>query len=146
MRTLLFTTAAALVLSITVQAQEKSVPTTAITQPTQANSAFAEQRREISGLLKNTLGSSDALLKKAVSAATNGKEEDQQKHQKIASGIKELQAKVNEQLVLVNRVPESEGETAFVHAREVNSISRSALEAYANELGVEPVKDKPASK
>lgn len=122
-----------------------------VATPAQAD-PLMDQKRQLSGELKTTRGMTDGLLKKAMDSVTNGKAEDHDKFMKIADGIKEVQAKIDDQLSLVNRATEKDSEGVFARAREVITSSKGSLEGFKKQLGVgadqtkEPVKEKPMTK
>lgn len=141
MRTLLFSAAAFLLCVGTASAQAKTT-TTSATKPvvtTQDKAAsLDEQKRTISSALKGTLATSDAMLPKAMSLVTGAKPEDHDRFMKIADGIKNVQANLQNQLGLVGKATDKNSKEVFAKANEVNSVSAKALEAYKLEM-VPPV-------
>ena len=155
MRTLLLTTTAALFLCMSTQAQDKGVApsNTAVAKPAKDADPLMEQKRQLSGELKTTLAMAEGLSKKAMEAISSAKPEEHEKYMGFANGIKEVQAKVNDQLALVNRATDKEAEGVFARAREVNGSSKKTLEEYKKELATtskletkEPVKEQPMTK
>jgi hypothetical protein len=143
MRTFLLTTAAVLAFGTAMQAQDKVTAAPAVKQAVEKD-PLTEKKRELSGELKNTLGDAEALSKKVTSAMASAKPDEHEKLMHIANELKSTQAKLSEQLSLVNKVEEKQSEGVFSHARDIQKAVRTSMSNSTKELEAlglsEPVK------
>ena len=138
MRTLVMT--AALLISATAQAQDKAAPLTPAKAPAEATKAtdpLLEQKRQLSGELKSTLGTTDDLLVKVSTTLKTATGVDVEKYNKIASGLKEISSQLTGQLDAVNGATEANSKDIFGKAQETITASRKQLDGFQIDLGPE---------
>lgn len=133
-RTILLTLAVAM-LSSAAYSQEKSTPA-AMTSPkaTPATDELMQQKRSISGELKNTLGLAEGLAKRAMGMASSANGAEQEQYMSTANAIKTIQSQLTDQLGLVNGATAENSKGVFAQATEVLATSAAALEVHKKAL------------
>lgn len=134
MRTLLLTTATALLFCTASQAQDKTA-TPVATSTAQPSDPQMEQRRALSGALKQTLGTASKVLRTAEEKAANAAPEAREKYVKIVDELKAMQTGLNKELAAVNSVSGVDDAT-LIRAKETNINSEKALGGYMKDLGL----------
>lgn len=134
-RTILLTFAFGL-LGSAAFSQEKSAPApvAAPAKSASANDELLQQKRQLSGELKNTLAVAEDLTRRAneMANSTTGTEHDA--HAATAAGLKGISTQLTEQLTAVNRATAETSKGAFATAKEVLAASRTALDGHKKAL------------
>lgn len=142
MRSLILTAAAALAICATdVSAQAGGTTTKPVdTKPTTTTakpaptSTLDEQKKQMSGELKNTLVSADNLLATANKMAEGAEGERKDMILKTTTGIKTVKNDLNTQLGLVNGATDKTAPAIMNKAKEVNAASKRSLEQLKAQL------------
>ena len=132
MRTALLTIVAALFASTASIAQTKSSQTPMSASTT--TDPIMEQRRAISGELKDLLGETQSVLKRATGLAGSTTGPEKEGYTAIAHELKTVKVSLTEQLELVNKGTAEEFGTAITKAREVLVASNATVTALREKL------------
>lgn len=133
MRTSLFILVVAMLVHGASFAQEKiSVP--ALNTEAPASDGLIKERRELSGELKNVLGTAEGLTKRATDLASAATGADRDKYTGTADALKDIQTRITEQLNLVNKVTAAESKGVFANAQEFITSTKTALEEHKGSL------------
>lgn len=124
---------AALLASTSVLAQSTVTPS--VSSVGASTDELAQQKRQLSGELKNTLGMAEGLAKRAMTLASTTSGQEHDKHMKTADDIKNIQIQLTDQLGLVNRATAENSAAAFTTAKDVLSATKTALEEHKKALG-----------
>ena len=119
MRKILLPLAVTLLTCTTAFAQESvTKPMATETKAHAASDGLMHQKRQLSGELKGAMGQAQELGKRAMDLAstTSGAEHD--KYTAASETLKGLQARITEQLELVNKATEADSKSVFSTARE----------------------------
>lgn len=127
MRTILLLLAAILATSSTM-AQSIAGPN--ITQTDELD----QQKRQLSGELKNTLGMVEALIKRSTTLATAASGTEQEECAKMAAELKGLHARLTDELGAVNQANAGNSGTMFAAARELMGSTQKAIGAHKGRL------------
>lgn len=141
MRTTVLTLFVAMFASTAAVAQTPTTKATGTTAVAPATDALTQQKRELSGELKNSLGMAEGLIKRAVDMASSTSGPEQEQHMSSANALKTIKVSLMEQLTLVNKATPEESEGVFAKAREVIASSTAQLNGMKDKLGAakEPV-------
>jgi len=141
MRTLILTTAAALLLCATsTQAQDKAAPAPAKTTEMKAAplvDQLAAERSAISQELKNTVGMASEITAQANKLASIGEAADKERLMKVIDGAKGIEGNITEQLNMVAKADASNSAEIFANAKEVNANSLTSLGELKGQLSPE---------
>jgi flagellar biosynthesis chaperone FliJ len=124
-------------------AQEKTTPALAPVSAT--NDAVAQQKREISRDLKNTLGNTDNMIHQLKQMSATASEAEQGTYRSRVEGLLEMKKQLTEQLDVVNKATSENSKGTFATAREILTTANKMLDANKSELGGNGGKD-PAAK
>lgn len=142
MRTTVLTLFVALFASTAAVAQTPTTKASGTTAVSRATDEFTQQRRDLSGELKNTLAVADGLTKRAVALYSSSSGPEQEQYMSTASSLKAIKVSIMDQLDLVNKVAPAESADVFAEARKVMASTKVALEEHKMKLGTgskEPV-------
>ncbi len=134
MRTILFTALAGLFLSNAATAQSKTAPAPSAVTTVQATDPLMEEKRALSGELKEKLSMVEAYMGKARSIKAEASAEQTPKVEAVAGRLDTLRAQLMEQLNLVNAATAANSQEVFAKARETAATVSPALEAAKSDL------------
>lgn len=132
MRATVLTLTIAMFATTAAFAQEKTTKASSV-QTASSSDDLTTQKRAISGELKNSLATTETLLKKAKEqlAATTGA--DQTKHQGLVNELGAMREQLTEQLNLVNQATAEGSKTSFANARAVITKAQTLFEGLKGE-------------
>lgn len=136
MRTALLTIVAALFATTASIAQTKTpkTPTTTPVATATATDPTIEQKRAVSGDLKNSLGTIESLIKRAADLAGSTSGPEQEGHMATANQLKTVKVGLMEQLDLVNQASPEQSTAAVAKAREVLASSNTTIDSLKDKL------------
>ena len=141
MRTLILTTAAALLFCATsTQAQDKAAPAPAKTTEMKAApkvDQLAEEKSAISQELKTTAGMASEITAQANKLSSIGEAADKERLMKVIDGAKGIEGNITEQLNMVAKADASNSAEIFAKAKEVNANSLTTLGELKGQLSPE---------
>jgi len=128
MRKILLPFVVALLSCTATMAQESVTKPMASGTKATASDELMHQKRQLSGELKGAMGQAQELGKRAMDLAstTSGAEHD--KYTAAGETLKGIQARINEQLELVNKATDADSKTVFGTAREHIASFRKELD------------------
>ncbi|MBL7954960.1 MAG: hypothetical protein JNJ91_07955 [Flavobacteriales bacterium] len=135
MRTTVLTLFVALFASTAAVAQTPTTKGTGTVAAPQATDELTQQKRELSGELKNSLGMAEGLIKRAVDMASSTSGPEQEGHMNNANALKTIKVSLMEQLDLVNKATPETSKGVFAKAREVITASTAQLNGMKDKLG-----------
>ncbi|MGV3636446.1 MAG: hypothetical protein ACO1NQ_02240 [Flavobacteriales bacterium] len=135
MRTTVITLFVALFASTAAVAQTPTTKAPGTTAAPQATDELTQQKRELSGELKTSLGMAEGLIKRAVDMASNTTGPEQEQHMNNANALKTIKVSLMEQLTLVNKATAEDSKGVFANAREVITASNTQLNGMKDKLG-----------
>jgi len=143
-RTLITSTAFALLFGANAHAQTQPTPVEiapAAVSPAKGTGMaeapgdeLAQEKRNISRELKNTLGMSDNLLSKTMAMLAESKDEENTRLSGVANSLKTVQANLTTQLGLVGKATATDSKEVFAKAKETNGSSQKMLEELKGQL------------
>lgn len=133
MRTFLFSALATLFLCNAATAQSKSTIAPTAVAPA-ATDPLTEEKRTLSGELKDQLSMVEAYMGKARSMKAEAAAEEAPKVDEVNSRLDALRASLMEQLNLVNAATAANSQEVFAKAREVSATTTPTLEAAKADL------------
>ena len=95
---------------------------------------LAQEKRNISRELKNTLGMSDNLLSKTMAMLAESKDEENTRLSGVANSLKTVQSNLTTQLGLVGKATATDSKEVFAKAKETNGSSQKMLEELKGQL------------
>ncbi len=106
---------------------------------------MAQQKRELSRELKNSVGNTDNLIRRVTELAAGATGADKEKYTTKLEALRGAQKQLGDQLDLVNKATTENSKGVFATAREVVASTNKSLEDYKSELGGSDTKE-PATK
>ena len=119
---------ASLTCTTAIAQQSVTKPVATETKAGSATDELTHQKRQLSGELKGAMSQAESLTKRAMDLSSTASGADLEKYTAAAEALKGIQARITEQLDLVNKATEADSKSVFSTAREQIGSFRKELD------------------